>query len=84
MLFVAIILAVVGWLAGVWLPWWLLLCVYLGCGLALINTKGMSSVKQNIAIGFFCCVSLAVGFVFGEVTILQVGSLVKVAFTGGY
>ena len=84
MLFVAIILAVMGWLAGVWLPWWVLLCIYVGCGLAMINTRGLSSVIQNISIGFFCCVSLAVGFVFGEVTLLQVGIFIKMAFTGGY
>ena len=82
MLFGFIVAVALGWLAGVWLPWQLLVVVYLW--LAVIDKgEGVSSIWVGVLFVVFSVTSFIVGFATSDVTFVQVWEFIKMIFTGG-
>ena len=83
MLFVVILMAIMGWLAGVWLPWQLLLVSYLWIAVVVNGIRGLPAIGATLLVCVFVLASSLVGFVVGNATLADIGRFIKFLFTGG-
>ena len=77
--------SIVGWLLGIWLPWWAIICVLLI--VIYIGNKtgfgeGLSAIPIAIATSIMCLLMVIVGFATGNVTFMQLFGFTKILFTG--
>ncbi len=85
MIIILAVFSVIGWLCGVWLPWWgigivlALLCFNGHKGAYDGGLEAIPLVIGTIAFVFFM---LTVGFYTGDTTISDIGNAIKFAFTG--
>ena len=81
-LFLAI-MSTLGWIAGVWLPWWAILGMLVamaagGCSAAIDG--GLEPLV--IGAGSFSLFMIAAGFASGNATVTDISSFMRVLFTG--
>lgn len=85
MIMLFIITGAIGWLLGVWLPWWAIGGVLAFFAIAAFRGAfdgGLESIPPMMAALFLCAFMILVGFASGDITMAQLFGFAKVAFTG--
>lgn len=80
-----IVAGLIGWLLGVWLPWWAICCVLAYFAIAGFRgafNGGLEVILIILTAIVFCAAMVFSGFATGDVTLMQLFGFVKVAFTG--
>lgn len=72
-------IAIMGWILGVWVPWWGV-CILIGLTIWKLNKVGDLG---SCALALLTFVSTISCFINGDVTLTQVGEFISVVFTGG-
>lgn len=85
MLFIILISGTIGWLAGIWLPWWAITSILCGFGVMACMgffDRGLNGALAGLGTTVMCSIMIVVGFVSGGTTLGQVGGFIKLLFTG--
>lgn len=86
MLITMIIIACIGWVLGVHLPWWGILVL---TGIVVIGVYrrngGLESAPAlaDLLLYFLVFVMMISGFIYGDTTFVDIGEVIKYLFTGG-
>lgn len=72
----------IGWIVGVWLPW------YIAAGLNILAMiswckSDVSGIAGNMLFSVFCIIASLSCFIFGDTTLIQIGEFIVMLFTGG-
>ncbi len=79
------VLAALGWIAGIWLPWWAIVAIMIGVALSAYKGAfdgGLESIPQVLGVGVFCAFMVLIGFLSGDTSISDIAEVVKLVFTG--
>ena len=84
MIITAVLLACIGWVLGVHLPWYCILILWVG-GLYLVrqNKEGLGGIAEFLIIATIILPMFVAGFIYGDVTFVDIGETIKYLFTGG-
>ena len=84
MLIVLVIIACLGWVLGVHLPWFIILGIWILMGICIYKTsEGLEGMPQVFAILCFIAPMVLSGFTYGNVTFVDMGETINYLFTGG-
>ena len=78
-------LAAIGWIAGIWLPWWAIVAIMMGVALSVYKGAfdgGLEAIPKAVGTQVFCTFMLMIGFISGDTSISDIAELVKLVFTG--
>lgn len=85
MIILMIVCVTLGWICGVWLPWWvigMILIIKAIGALRGVFDGGLESIPLIIGSGAFTATMIVVGFAFGDTTLSDIGIAIKYLFTG--
>ncbi len=85
MLISIIFLICIGWVLGVHLPWYCILASWVG-GLYRVshNKEGLGGFRREfLIIALVIFPMILSGFIYGDVTFVDIGETIKYLFTGG-
>ena len=84
MLITSIFLICIGWVLGVHLPWYYIAMLGLyGLWAISKNTNGLEGITETLIIVVFMSVMMLSGFIYGDVSFVDIGETMKYLFTGG-
>lgn len=76
-------IAIMGWIFGVWVPWWGV-CILIGLTIWKLNKVGnLGDVLGSCVLALLTFVATSSCFINGGVTLTQVGEFISIVFTGG-
>ena len=85
MIVLMLIAGILGWLLGVWLPWWGILSVLAFFVISAYRGAfdgGLEAIPTTLAAIILCIFMCIIGFAVGDVTWVMLFGLTKTAFTG--
>ncbi|AHK11495.1 hypothetical protein S140_88 [Shewanella sp. phage 1/40] len=80
-----VLVAMIGWLIGVWVPWWVVAAMWCGYGINLCLGKqsGLDGVIGSFLWGIILITATVSGYIFGDVTFAMIWDWLVMVFTGG-
>lgn len=79
------LLVALGWIAGIWLPWWAIGAILMGVALSAYKGAfdgGLEAIQKVLGAGAFCVSMVLIGFASGDTTVSDIAEVVKLVFTG--
>jgi len=75
----------IGWLVGAWVPWWVVAAMWCGFGinLCLSKQRGLDSTIGGFMWTILLIIVTLSGFIFGDVTFIDIWEFIVMLFTGG-
>ena len=75
----------IGWLVGAWVPWWIVLVMWCGYLIDLCRSKesSLELIVDSVPWLIFLLITSLSGFIFGDVTFVDIWEFVKMAVSGG-
>ena len=84
MLITIVMLACIGWVLGVHLPWWGIVIIWAACLYRVIqNKEGLGGIAELLIFMSVVLPMVLSGFIYGGVTFVDIGETIKYLFTGG-
>jgi hypothetical protein len=73
-----------GWVVGVWVPWYIAAGLNVMAMLSWLKSdgKGVSDIVSNMLLSVFCIIVSLSCFIFGDNTFAQIGKFLVMLFTG--
>jgi hypothetical protein len=75
----------IGWVVGVWVPWWIVAATWCGYGINLCLSKqsGLDQLLGSFLWGILLITASVSGFIFGDVAFVDIWNWLAKVFTGG-
>ncbi len=84
MLITSIFLICIGWVLGVHLPWFMIMGLVAILGICACNTSDcLTGIFELLLIVAILVPMVVAGFIYGDVTFVDIGETIKYLFTGG-
>jgi hypothetical protein len=85
MIITIVFVCLMGWVVGVWVPWWVVASMWCGYGVKLCMSKqsGLDNAIGDFLWGILLVIASVSGFIFGDVTFVDIGDWLFTVFTGG-